>query len=501
MDSPVQRVFLGFKVPAEVGERLHDLKLDPQVELYPLESLHLTLLFIGEVDHSKIQKVSEVVRRVAADFSPVKVTLTGVSTVNERVRATVKPTPELMHLYSRLLISIIEEASCEVKIAPFQPHVTFGRVQETEISYHEDDFDAVGFEAKEVTLFSSHSDDRSFGVYETLENFELTGDLSVPPVKRIILPTKPQPDTICAIYIMQTYGKDHWKGVESAEIVIDQSVTAEVSEKEYLKAGDILLDIGGGFFDHHQRESITASELTARYLGVNEDETLKMMLEYARRDDLYGKGTVSDDSLDRAFGLSGLITAVAKLHPTDPEYVVKVTLPFLSAHHREQQKRVNEMPAELNEKLSSGQAQIFSVKQRKKKLTGILIQSDNPSLPGFLRSRLGGKYDVVAQRLSSGHANILTRPAKRIDLRALSVALRLMEAEKIDLVLNESMFELSRDGRLKSIPEWYYDRATNSVLNGGLQSADTPATKLSDQELLDALNIGLSETLWSPLRT
>lgn len=316
---------------------------------------------------------------------------------------------------------------------------------------------------------------------------------------KIILPVRPQSDTIVAIYLLQTYGKERFPGVESAKIsivdAIDENETAESMDAQ----GIILIDIGGGVFDHHGKpEQTTASALIAKHLGVIADPSISKMLKYAERCDFYGKGTISEDPLDRAFGLSGLITVAKKVYENDSQKVVDIFLPILAVHHSEEIRRTKEMPKEVEEKTALGKTDSFVVKQRGKNLKVFTIETDNPSLSGFLRSQMGGAYDVVALELSSGHINIMTRPTKRVDLRSLVALLRMQELEKAGPTVVLSPKELAGAGRLEVVPEWYYDTATNSILNGGMNPKNIPPTKVSRFEMRKILELGLSEQLWSP---
>jgi hypothetical protein len=51
---------------------------------------------------------------------------------------------------------------------------------------------------------------------------------------------------------------------------------------------------------------------------------------------------------------------------------------------------------------------------------------------------------------------------------------------------------------LSEIPEWYYDPATNSAQNGGLNPREIPTTRISHADFAKILMLGLSEQLWSP---
>lgn len=309
----------------------------------------------------------------------------------------------------------------------------------------------------------------------------------------IILPTRPQPDTIAAIFILKKFGEEKFPGIKDAIVEIRQKLPEGITDSQLDVQGAVAIDIGGGRFDHHgAKEKTTASDLIASYLGVLDNPALAKLLEYARRDDFYGKGTISTDPLDRAFGLSALIANMNKLLTNDPDRIVSLFLPLLIAHYKEEVRRTEEMPREMEEKMRNGKAETFEVKQHGKKLKVVIVESENASLSGFLRSQLGGKFDVVAQWLPSGHVNILTRPAKRVRLEVLAGLIRSEEALRggVDLEINE--YELMKAGRLSEVPAWYYDPATNSLQNGGIQPRDILPTKILKHDFRDILITGLS---------
>jgi hypothetical protein len=320
-------------------------------------------------------------------------------------------------------------------------------------------------------------------------------------ISKIILPVRPQPDTVSAIYLLKTFGTGHFLDIDKAKVEFLATLPEGDNHSSLLDKGILLVDVGGGIFDHHNKEEkTTASALVANYLCIEKSLYLQKLLEYTYRDDVFGKGTISDDQLDRAFGLSGLISALNKLHDKNPEKVVDYVLPLIEAHVSEEKKRAEDMPNEVEEKIANGQATTFTVKQRDKKLKVIIIESDNTSLPGFLRSKLGGSYDVVAQRTPTGHVNILTRPTKRIDLRSLVATIRASELLLKKIPAEKDSRKLMITGRYEPIPEWYYDTATNSIQNGGTTPGDTKPTLIPKQSLSKILEVGLSEKFLTPMR-
>lgn len=317
---------------------------------------------------------------------------------------------------------------------------------------------------------------------------------------KIVLPTRPQPDTLVAIFILKKFGDEKFPGIKEAQVDFWQIVPEGENEESLDKKGVVLIDLGGGRFDHHAfKGKVTASDLIVNHLAVSDDPALAKLLEYARRDDFFGKGTVSTDPIDRAFGLSAIIAHLNKSLIKNPARVVDIIMPILVAHYNEESRRTKELPQEFEAKLKSGEAETFEVKQRDKKLKVVVINSESGSLAGYLRSQGGGKFDVVAQWLPSGHVNILTRPTKRIDLRSLAALLRVEEATCAGKELEMGVRDLARFGRIKEVPEWYYDPATNSIQNGGLNPKEVLPTKISRDSFKKVLELGLSEKAWSPV--
>jgi len=312
--------------------------------------------------------------------------------------------------------------------------------------------------------------------------------------QKIILPTLPQVDTIIAIFLLKKFGKEKYPGIENASIEIWTEIPRGETEESLNKKGYFLIDVGGGKFDHHFKGK-TASQIVAEDLNLEEDPALSKLLAFAERADKYGLGTISTDQIDKAFGLAGIISDLQKIYPHDPQKIVDLILPLIEAHYLEEKRRYKELPEEFEKKLKEGRAEVFIVKQGKKKLKVVAIESDNPSIVGWLRSTIGPKADVVLQRASSGHTNIITRPLKRIDL-TLSVAL-LRKEETIRQNRGEiPPAELIKPGKISQVPEWYYDRATNSILNGGVNPKGTSPTSIPFERIKELIKEGLSYPLF-----
>lgn len=307
------------------------------------------------------------------------------------------------------------------------------------------------------------------------------------PVHTIAIFPKIQPDTAIAVFLLYEFGEKHFSGISKANLkfwtALPEGKTAGQLESE----GILPIDLGGGTFDHHHGEhgrnkTDSAATLIAKYLGIADKPELKKLLAYAKRDDLEGKGTISQDPLDRAFGLSGLITTMSRVHQDHPEMVLGAVLPMIRAHYVEEYKRQVEMPAEWKELKESDQAREEHWNTREGRLRVAIYESDNISLAGFLRAYF--QVDLVIQRFKSGHTNIVTNQKKRLDLRPVIRELRKAEAARGQILLaGLEVTGLEAPGRLEQVPHWFYDTAANTLQNGGIAPQDTHPTHLLMEEI------------------
>ena len=296
-------------------------------------------------------------------------------------------------------------------------------------------------------------------------------------ITQIVIPVRPQPDTILAIYMLKKFGEKKYPGIENAKIVINPNPEVIISQNQ---PGEIMcLDCAGGTFDHHGK-STTASLLVATDLGIAHDPSFSKILRYAERDDKFGLGTISKDQIDRTFGLSGLIYSINRRYPDEPEKVIDCIFPLIDSHYLEEAHRIHELPEIYNNLVKDGKAIELLLAPDSKKVKIVLVESDNIGLPGFLRSLAGGNYDIVVQKRSSGHVNILSKSRKeKIPLERLAALIRGSEyymenGEQI----KKTFAELSAPARMAEVPNWYFDKATNSIQNGGVHTDLTAATKI-----------------------
>jgi hypothetical protein len=315
-------------------------------------------------------------------------------------------------------------------------------------------------------------------------------------IQKVIFPSRPQIDTICAYFILQKYGTETFSDIEHASIEVSGD-TGSLAPGEYIdQSGTLYLDCNQSIFDHHNKEGVCLTDLVIVFLKLQNNQELEKIRAFARRDDLEGKGIISQDKLDKAFGLPGLLTSLNKGSKHTAQQIFHIILPLLEAHLAEEERRAYDMPEEIKTKTLSGEFISFSCEQKGKKLSCCLIYSDNTSISGYLRSSLGGYYDVIAQVKSSGHITILTRALQKISLRGLILLIRLEELASKNKNIQLDVPKLLSAGVLDVVPEWYYDLATNSLFNGG-SSTQIPPSTIDTSRLIEIITLGLSEKMLS----
>jgi RNA 2',3'-cyclic 3'-phosphodiesterase len=132
------RLFIALNLPTEVRSRVAAEVIAPLQALLPgvrwvrEETLHLTLLFLGERDEAGMREARAVVLEVAADCQPFRVSLCGLGAFPTRARPRVvwlgvaEPAP--VRALSGVLERERERLGAPAEGRPYTPHLTLGRV-------------------------------------------------------------------------------------------------------------------------------------------------------------------------------------------------------------------------------------------------------------------------------------------------------------------------------------------------------------------------------------
>jgi 2'-5' RNA ligase len=164
------RLFTAVPVPEPARAQILRLLAQLRGGTWPVrwvhdEGLHLSLKFFGEVVPERLDVIAEALRFAAAGAGPLALRLGELGAFPSRSRPRilwvgVEAPPSLELLQDRI------ERNCEAigfppEGAPFQPHVTLGRVREGQrlpaggLDDHENDFEQVPFLAQELVLYES----------------------------------------------------------------------------------------------------------------------------------------------------------------------------------------------------------------------------------------------------------------------------------------------------------------------------------------------------------
>lgn len=220
---------------------------------------------------------------------------------------------------------------------------------------------------------------------------------------KIVMLPRLQVDSIVACFLLKYFGEEYFPGIKDS---VEYQFLVNVPEGKNLddmeKQGHIFLDMGGGKFDHHKNQDgihdKCVSQLIAEYLGIRNEKSLKKILDYAWRDDIKGKGTISEDPIDRAFGLSGLVNNLNRMLPDDQEAVLHTVTPLLLAHYLEEKKRAEELPAEYKRQSENGNVKTTMVQGPRGAIKMVMIETDDIAMAGYLRARREILADIVVKK-------------------------------------------------------------------------------------------------------
>jgi 2'-5' RNA ligase len=130
-----QRLFVALDLPDEVREGVVEWGnvelVDPALRPTKLESLHVTLVFLGHREADEVEATAEVVRGVRAQAVLMK--LEDPITLPRRRRASLfalpAPSPAAADLHHEVVGSLAEEGLYKPEERDYWPHVTVARVR------------------------------------------------------------------------------------------------------------------------------------------------------------------------------------------------------------------------------------------------------------------------------------------------------------------------------------------------------------------------------------
>jgi 2'-5' RNA ligase len=130
------RAFLGVPVPDQLKPRIIQIQdgLDDfDIKSVEKENLHFNLKFFGEIENEKVDKIKEIVEKVAAQFEPFEINVNGIGAFPSKsyVKVVWLGIKEGFQTF-KSLGDMIENSLVNLGIEKeedFTPHLTLGRVK------------------------------------------------------------------------------------------------------------------------------------------------------------------------------------------------------------------------------------------------------------------------------------------------------------------------------------------------------------------------------------
>jgi len=133
------RIFIALELPPEHRKRVETL-LSRWARTYPAGinwvkpvNLHLTVLFVGDVETGIMPDLCEAVASVSQLFTPIDLSLWGCELfpANEPRLLWVKLSPKDQRIYDlpRALLKALRPRGCTPDVKPLKLHVTLGRIK------------------------------------------------------------------------------------------------------------------------------------------------------------------------------------------------------------------------------------------------------------------------------------------------------------------------------------------------------------------------------------
>jgi RNA 2',3'-cyclic 3'-phosphodiesterase len=133
-----KRIFIGIKInpSSELQIKIFELKSifnEPDIKWVDLDDLHITLMFLGDVEESKLPDIIQKLATISRSIDSFEINLTGLGKFGKKERTNViwvgiKNSSGLVELAQRIANSMVE-LGFEKENRAYSPHLTVGRVK------------------------------------------------------------------------------------------------------------------------------------------------------------------------------------------------------------------------------------------------------------------------------------------------------------------------------------------------------------------------------------
>lgn len=134
------RTFIAVELPNDIHDSLQKLQNNlrdsmPDVRWTKYGNIHLTLKFLGDIEPSKVDKISISIQNIANEFFPFTMSLAGIGAFpNSRkpsiIWVGVEEGSEKIVQIADHIESSMEKLGFAREKRPFRPHLTIGRIRE-----------------------------------------------------------------------------------------------------------------------------------------------------------------------------------------------------------------------------------------------------------------------------------------------------------------------------------------------------------------------------------
>jgi RNA 2',3'-cyclic 3'-phosphodiesterase len=126
------RLFIAIELPDDVKKGLGRLRVDvPGARWVPVDQIHLTLAFLGEVEEADLGRLNEELARIHVPIFQLRFSGTGCFPDRRRPRVLwigLEPEPRLIQLAAQICEAVL---ACGIsqEERPFSPHITLARLK------------------------------------------------------------------------------------------------------------------------------------------------------------------------------------------------------------------------------------------------------------------------------------------------------------------------------------------------------------------------------------
>ncbi len=295
-------------------------------------------------------------------------------------------------------------------------------------------------------------------------------------VLRIGTHQRPHLDEVLGYWMLQKFGGKQFPGVETAGLVFGQFDGKSAAQWE--AEGALLLGVGGGRFDEHNRpgkerdEAHSSASLVFRELRLYENRALDQIVDYVSRVDTKGGAGPLD---------LGRLAQKMFVLERDPKDVIDFMITGIEVEYASLTHYYLEC------------ARLFAAAAKRSFIglpngsTGKLavVEIADPQIASYARKE-GDMSVVVLRNPQTGWIQIFRNPRQGVCLDTVVKHLRIQERAAKGLEQPLPVAVLTEEGTVAGAEEWYYDKPSGNIFNGTPSYPDTPLTSL---ELKDVVGI------------